>query len=183
MNRRDVLFAGGVGLVSGLVTPSLTHATESKAKDERVVVFMEFINNYKKMVGIVPGKDYFQDYVSRDFSYVTTAGQRLDLDDLILRVKSYAGSFGTSDARLKSASLRDDATWLITILTPFAFNNEYVGFPPTDKLVNIEAIWDVSFDSGGKINSLRWHGITTCWLKLWKPTIFAGFISWIDFRP
>ena len=48
MNRRDVLFAGGVGLVSGLVTPSLTHATESKAKDERVVVFMEFINNYKK---------------------------------------------------------------------------------------------------------------------------------------
>ena len=52
MNRRDVLFAGGVVLVSGLVTPSLTHATESKAKDERVVVFMEFIYNYKKMVGI-----------------------------------------------------------------------------------------------------------------------------------
>lgn len=159
MNRRDVLFTGGFGLVSGLVIPSLTHATESKIADERVAFFMEFINNYKQ-VGEkkFPGKDYFQDYVSHDFSYVTTAGQRLNVDKLILRVKSYASSFGAAKASLKSASLRNDSTWRITTLTPFEFNNEYVGFSPTDRSANIEAIWEVSFDSDGKINSLRRHG-------------------------
>ena len=159
MNRRDVLLTGGVGLVSGLAIPSLTHATESKAKDARVAFFMEFINNYKQVgKNSFPGKDYFQNYVSRDFSYVTSAGQRLDVDQLILRVKTYAGSFGTANASLKSASLREDEIWLITTLTPHVFSNEFVGFPPTNQSANIEAIWEVSFDSNGKIDSLRRHG-------------------------
>ncbi len=159
MNRRDVLLTGGVGLFSGLAVPSLTHATESKIADERVAFFMEFINNYKQVgENEFPGKDYFQKYVSRDFNYVTTGGQRLDVDKLILRVKSYASSFGTAKASLKSASPRNDSTWHITTLTPFAFNNEYVGFSPTYQSANIEAIWVVSFDSDGKIDSLRRHG-------------------------
>ena len=159
MNRRDILLAGSAGIVGGLATPAITQAVVAKSQDPRVILFIDFLNAYKATPdSVFPGKAYFQQYVSDDFSYVTTAGKRLAVDELISRAKLYADSFGTANANLKSAVMVSDGAWLIKTLTPFTFAKEFRGFPASKRSADIEAIWEVSFDANGKISSMRRHG-------------------------